>query len=154
MAGAREVAATLKAADVVIVIDVTGVKTDKDIVFEKVKNRALRKFIAKTMKSQAPEITYDIYADCVDEIASQDETDVYRKYTDFVFFLGVPVRGGDYNDGPVYCWKRSIDATARAMIVLTKALVGNFDTLRNLPKASSSSEVSGEPTEPLADLFG
>jgi hypothetical protein len=42
-------------------------------------------------------------------------------------FVGLPVRGGDYNDGPVYCWKRSIDGISNALAVLCQALQ-SFET--------------------------
>jgi hypothetical protein len=159
MAGAREVAATLRPADIVIVVDVTGTATTKDIVIEKCYNRSMRKFITKVLEAQTePKISFDIYADCPDTIASQDETDVYRKKTNFSFFLGIPVRGGDYNDGPVHCWKRSIDATTAAIIALSNAFVERFDTLSQLPRGSADTDVdanvdSNGTQEPAFDIF-
>ena len=31
---------------------------------------------------------------------------MYSHTTPFTFFFGIPVRGGDYNEGPVRCWVR------------------------------------------------
>jgi len=61
-------------------------------------NRKLRNFL-KDVLTEA-NISFDLYSGCPDPIASQDETDVYRSVTEFTFFLGLPVRGGDYNSGP------------------------------------------------------
>lgn len=153
MEGARNVAATLKAADIVIVIDVTGTPTDKDFVIEKCFNKSLRKFITKALESHRPSLSFDIYPGCPDPVCSQDETDVYRKVTDFVFFLGVPVRGGDYNGGPVYCWKKSIDAISEAVIALTNALVDNFETMRNFSRKSEADATDSNEQAPEIPLF-
>lgn len=151
MEGAWNVAETLTPADIVIVIDVTGTRTDKDIVIEKCRNDRLRNFITQVLSKHEPKISFDVYAGCPDPICNQDETDVYRNVTEYVFFLGLPVRGGDYNDGPVHCWKRSVDGVAEAVIAISNALVDGFDTKAELRKlearstfASSKEDLSKE----------
>jgi hypothetical protein len=134
MEGARSVAETLTPADVVIVIDVTGTRTDKDITIEKCPNERLRKFIGEVLAAHQPPISFDLYAGCPDPICSQDETDIYRDVTEYTFFLGLPVRGGDFNDGPVHCWKRSVDGVTEAVVALTNAIVERFDTSEEIKK--------------------
>jgi hypothetical protein len=120
MAGAYEVLETLSPDDTVIVVDVTGTPTDKDIVIEKCMAPIMREFINKALQG----MSYDMYADCPDPIANCDESDVYRERLENVFFLGIPCTGGDYNDGPVTCRKASIDTTAEAIIRLAAAFQG------------------------------
>jgi hypothetical protein len=139
-----------------IFLDVTGTPTNANIIIEKCWNPRLRTFICQTLSELG--ISYDLYRGCSDPIASQDETDVYSKITDFTFFLGLPVRGGDYNEGnislrllppslsplivvpkltsslsspvkgPVFCFKKDIKAVSKALIVLSQELLTNFRT--------------------------
>lgn len=131
MEGARNVCETLTPADVVIVIDVTGTRTHKDISIEKCPNDRLRKFIKETLQEGGNKFSFDVFSGCPDPVCSQDETDIYKHATEYYFFLGLPVRGGDYNDGPVHCWKRSIDAAAETIILLSNSLLEKFDTAQD-----------------------
>jgi hypothetical protein len=62
MEGAYEVMETLHPDDTVIVVDVTGTKTDSDITIEKCSDPELRSFISDTLK----DLTFDLYEDCPD----------------------------------------------------------------------------------------
>eukprot|EP01102_Stenamoeba_stenopodia_P003201 TRINITY_DN1312_c1_g1_i1.p1 TRINITY_DN1312_c1_g1~~TRINITY_DN1312_c1_g1_i1.p1 ORF type:complete len:235 (+),score=49.56 TRINITY_DN1312_c1_g1_i1:103-807(+) len=125
MEGAKEVAKTINVSDIVIVVDVTGTKTTKNLVIEKCRNKRLRKFVKRVLEEAG--IQADLYSNCPDPIATQDETNVYGKITDFTFFLGLPTRGGDYNEGPVRCFKKDLNALSKALVVLTHELQ-NFTT--------------------------
>lgn len=41
------------------------------------------------------------------------------------------LKGGDYNEGPVYCWKKTIEQCVAALIVLTNALEEEFTTVED-----------------------
>lgn len=110
-AGAYEVLDTIDSDDLVIVIDVTGVKTDKDFTIEKCKNKTLQSFFHQVLAGMA----FDIYEDCPDPIASEDEVDVYTQKCDKVCFLGVPCFGGDYNAGKVSCKEQSLESVVEAI---------------------------------------
>jgi hypothetical protein len=112
MEGARMLRNELTDRDVVVVIDVTGVVTEKLFVVEKCFNGKLRKFLTEIFS----DFSCDIYEACPDLIANQDETDVYRKKTPYCFFLGVPVTGGDYNAGVVDSNFKHFDAIRDAVI--------------------------------------
>jgi hypothetical protein len=124
MVGAQEVAQTLGPTDVVIVVDVTGTRTTSNVVIEKCKNNRLRLFLQDVMKHT--DIPHKIYKGCPDGICTMDETDVYSFVTEYTFFLGLPVRGGNYNAGPVYCFKADIDDLSRSLIVITREILNNF----------------------------
>ncbi|MGC8832841.1 MAG: hypothetical protein ACP5R4_02210, partial [Armatimonadota bacterium] len=116
MAGAKQVLETLAPEDVVAVVDVTGTSTDKDFVIEKCRRDALREFLGKALCS----LSFDIYADCPDPVSTHDEADVYFQKCENVFFLGIPITGGDYNAGPVFCRERSIDALSEAICIIAE----------------------------------
>jgi hypothetical protein len=99
---ARNVARTLTSTDVVIVVDVTGTPTTSHIVIEKCWNNGLKKFVKQVLD----DIRHEICRECPDVIIDIDETK-----SEYTFFLGlpVPVCGGDYNAGPVYCFKADMD---------------------------------------------
>jgi len=111
MEGAREVLETLRRRDVVVVVDVTGTPTGNDLVIEKCRDGGLRRFLEATLEG----IPHEIHEDCPDPIADEDEVDIYAGKIRRAFFLGIPVSGGDYNEGPVSCRKRSIEAAAEAL---------------------------------------
>lgn len=116
MSGAYEVLETLDPGDTVIVVDVTGTPTKKDLVIEKCSDAKLRVFMAKALKG----ISYDLYQDCPDPVANEDECDVYKQRLDKVCFLGIPCRGGDYNAGMVSASPKSVEAAAQAIIQIAK----------------------------------
>jgi hypothetical protein len=110
-AGAYEVLATLDHDDTVFVIDVTGVETKKDFTIEKCRNKKLQKFLLQVLDGMA----FDIYEDCPDPIANEDEVDVYIEKCDKVCFLGIPCFGGDYNAGKVSCKENSLESAIEAI---------------------------------------
>jgi hypothetical protein len=110
-AGAYEVRQTLRGWDVVVVVDVCGTPTDKDFVIEKCADRRMRELVERSLTG----MTYDLYPDCPDPVCDLDEADVYRDACPMTCFLGVPVTGGDYNDGVVSCREQSIRAVADAL---------------------------------------
>lgn len=116
MRGARQVAKEVKKNDLVIVIDVTGTPTDKDFVIEKCQSHIVRKFLVKVLDG----FSYDIYADCPDPVANEDEVDVYKHKTKYCFFLGIPCHGGDYNFEDTKCKIRSIEHAAEAVIKICR----------------------------------
>lgn len=124
MDGAKEVANTIESTDVVIVVDVTGTKTTSNIVIEKCFHSRLRKLVSNCLKDS--NITFDLYRECPDPIAIEDETFIYSNITDYCFFLGLPVRGGDYNAGAVYCFKEDIEKLSEALVLLTHSILDNF----------------------------
>lgn len=104
--------------------------------------------------------TFEIWNECDDPQACEDETDAYREQVNHTVFLGlqtcggrwevptslsatgqgrssgdgrgrgggegrVYVSNGDYNEGPVFCWKKDIDAVTSIVIDLAKAFVAN-----------------------------
>ena len=109
--GAQEVAKTLKPADTVLVVDVTGTPTQKDFVVEKCRDPQLQALLKKAFAG----LSYDLYPDCPDPVSQSDEVDVYSKVCRRTCFIGVPVTGGDYNAGVVKCRERSLDAIAEAI---------------------------------------
>lgn len=121
--GAYELAESISGDDVVIVVDVTATPTTKDIVFEKCRNEKLQKFIAKALDG----MSYDLYEDCPDPVSDSDETDVYSEKTSYTCFLGVPVFGGDYNEGVVKCREDIPERVAEAICRLSEAYsAGHF----------------------------
>lgn len=82
-----------------------------------------------------PPYTYDIWHECNDPQATEDETDAYRETQKNVVFLGVTTTGGqigelkstgDYNEEEVFCWKNDIEAVSQVVIDLSKAFVAEF----------------------------
>jgi hypothetical protein len=63
-------------------------------------------------------MSYELYEDCPDPASWMDESDVYSKKLENVFFLGVPCSVGDYNQGMVSCREFSEQAAAEAVIRL------------------------------------
>lgn len=112
--GAKEIAPEIQINDLVVVIDVTGTPTDKDIVIEKCKSDKLEKFLNETLDG----MEYDLYKDCPDPISDQDEVEVYKHYSNYTFFLGLPCVGGDYNSVHVSCKIASVDAVAKALVLI------------------------------------
>lgn len=121
MSGALEIAQTVGSDDVVVVVDVTGFATDRDIVIEKCSDQWTYDLIRKAF--ERAKFTYEIFSDCGDPICQIDETDVYRQITNRCFLLGIPCEGGDYNSHAVRCRERSIGAATQALILLLKQLV-------------------------------
>lgn len=116
MEGAQEVAATLGEKDTVVIVDVTGTATTKELVIEKCGHPAMQAYARAALKGLA----FDLYADCPDPVSNCDETDVYCRVTPYTFFLGVPCTGGDYNEGQVACRNASIEALAEAVCRLSE----------------------------------
>ncbi len=112
MEGARMVLSSLSDDDTVIVVDVTGTVTDRDMVIEKCKSARMREFICAALDG----MSFVIYENCPDPIADEDETDVYRERLENVFFLGIPCTGGDYNEGIVSCRVSGIQAVSEAIV--------------------------------------
>ncbi|MHC4599995.1 MAG: hypothetical protein ACYS47_13415 [Planctomycetota bacterium] len=108
--GAFEVLETVKPTDLVVVMDVTGAATELDFLVEKCRNKAVWGFLETIFAG----MQYRIFEHCDDPVSDQDETDVYIRRTPYVFFLGVPCTGGDYNEGKVTCSQASIDAVTEA----------------------------------------
>ena len=123
MEGAYEVMSTLQPDDTVVVVDVTGTRTNSDIVIEKCSNPETKSFVTKALQG----LSYDLYEGCPDPVADQDESDVYREKLRKVFFLGIPCVGGDYNSDMVTARRGSVDAAAQAILQLAKA----FSELNN-----------------------
>ena len=117
MAGAYKVLKTLHKNDVVIVVDVTGIPTAKDITIEKCSDKWMQNFINGALAG----MSYDLFEDCPDPIADEDESDVYREKLDKVCFLGIPCYGGDYNEEMVRARPKSIKAATKALIRITEA---------------------------------
>ena len=126
MAGAYGVLETLSPGDVVVVVDVTGTLTDRDLVIEKCASPAMRSFVSAALDG----LSYEIHAGCPDPVSTCDETDVYRERLDEVFFLGIPCSGGDYNAGAVSCREASVVAASEALI----RLLAEFDRRRGEPR--------------------
>lgn len=120
-AGAKRVAASLSPEDTVIVVDVTGLITSKDFTIEKCQDATLRRFLRATLHG----LSFSLHKDCPDPIADEDETDVYREACAQVCFLGIPCTGGDYNDGPVSCRAKSIQAASEALCRIAEAYRAN-----------------------------
>jgi hypothetical protein len=121
------------------------------VIFEKVKKNALvlellEKALGSPLKvdgveqkmsdaAEARSYSYEIWHECMDPQCFEDETDVYRKTQDAVVFLGVPTSGGkvhglysngDYNGGPVFCWKKDVEAITQVIIDLSKTFSSHF----------------------------
>ncbi|MBN1880239.1 hypothetical protein JW823_09040 [bacterium] len=112
MMGAFEVRRTLMSDDMVVVVDVTGIETDRDITIEKCRLPKMQAFVHRALEG----MSYALFEDCPDPIADEDESDVYSKRMENVFFLGIPCTGGDYNEGVVTCREASIRAASEAML--------------------------------------
>jgi hypothetical protein len=110
-AGAKKVRKTLKKNDVVIVLDVTGAPTAASFTVEKCVNPKMRRFMRKALAG----LSFDLYEDCPDPVASADESDVYSKKCPRTTFLGIKVSGGDYNAGPVFCQPKDLEAVTEAI---------------------------------------
>jgi hypothetical protein len=117
MAGARAVRRTLGTRDIVAVVDVTGYPTRSDLTIEKCKSPAMRSFVRAALRG----MKYELFEDCPDPIANEDESDVYRRRTANVFFVGIPCTGGDYNVGMVSARTRSVTAAAEALVRFSRA---------------------------------
>jgi hypothetical protein len=117
MEGAYKVLKSLHKNDVVIVVDVTGIPTLKDITIEKCSYKWMQNFIKEALTG----ISYDLFEDCPDPIADEDESDVYREKLNKVCFLGIPCYGGDYNKGMVRARPKSLEAASKALISIVKA---------------------------------
>lgn len=117
MEGAYEVLDSLSADDVVLVVDVTGTETDRDITIEKCASPKMAEFVRKALSG----MSYELHEGCPDPIADEDECDVYSERLQDVFFLGIPCRGGDYNAGMVSCKEASISSASEAIIRLASA---------------------------------
>ena len=109
--GAYEMLDTLRKHDVVIVVDVTGTVTRKDFLVEQCESYVLRQFLDKILFG----LEYNIQSGCLDPVADEDETQVYKKRCTNVCALCIPVTGGDYNDGPVKCRKEAILSVTEAL---------------------------------------
>lgn len=120
MAGAYEVMETLTKNDLIIVIDVTGVPTDKDFLIVKCDDPDLAEFIDDTIG----ELSYEIYEDDPDPVAQGDESDVYKERFDKVICLGIPVRDGDYNKEEVAASPSSVEAVVEALVRFAEAIRG------------------------------
>ncbi len=114
--GARNVRKEVSSRDMVVVIDVTGAETDKLFVVEKCRNENMRNFLHDIFS----DMSCDIYSNCPDTVASQDESDIYCSVTPHCFFLGVNTSNGDYNEGQVESHTRYLDATRDAVIRLVE----------------------------------
>ncbi len=114
--GAYNVLDTLRKHDVVIVVDVTGTRTQKDFVVEKCDNRGLRKWLKEALCDHS----FEIYENCPDPIADEDEADVYKERLGRVLFMGIPCIGGDYNLDVVSCKKSSVTAVSEAICRLSE----------------------------------
>jgi hypothetical protein len=117
MEGAYQILETLDIDDTVIVVDVTGAKTTADITIEKCSDPEMKDFVKTALKG----LSFDLYEDCPDPVADEDESDVYREKLRKVCFLGIPCLGGDYNAEMVTARKSSVEAASRALIQMAKA---------------------------------
>jgi hypothetical protein len=116
-AGAYEVLQSLRGWDVVVVVDVSGTPTDKDLVIEKCLHPRMRQLVERALAG----MSFDLHAGRPDPVCGLDETDVYQDACPMTCFRGVPVVGGDYNRGLVSCRERSIHAAADALCRLAHA---------------------------------
>lgn len=119
MEGAYQVRSTLSPDDVVVVVDVTGTETERDITIEKCRSPRMRRFVSEALEG----LSYSLYEGCPDPIADEDESDVYAEKLENVFFLGIPCTGGDYNTGVVCCRESSIRAASEALVRLADRFV-------------------------------
>jgi hypothetical protein len=95
----------------VIVDDVTGTPTDRDLVIEKCQHPEMVALIRSCLQG----LEYDLYSGCPDLVLTADETEVYARRCPKTCFLGIPIRGGNYNNGPVSCTARSIRTATEAL---------------------------------------
>jgi len=116
-AGAHRVMNSLSPNDTVIVVDVTGTETERDFTIEKCKDNSLSQFLIQALKG----LKFDLFKNCPDPIADEDEVDAYLELCAKVCFLGIPCFGGDYNDGPVSCHLRSIKSASEALCRIAQA---------------------------------
>ncbi len=116
MEGAYEVLETLNPDDTVIVVDVTGAKTESDITIEKCSEPGLKQFVINALQG----LSFDLYEGCPDPVAQEDECDVYKERLRKVCFLGIPCTGGDYNAGMVSAKPGSLDTAVKALIRLAQ----------------------------------
>ena len=114
MAGARKVLKTLSAEDMVLVVDVTGTPTRRDITIEKCRTPRLQQFVKAALKG----LSFEVFEGCLDPISCNDECDVYDEKLENVYFLGIPCYGGDYNSVSVSCQKNSILTASKAIVRL------------------------------------
>jgi len=117
MEGAYKVLRSLHKNDVAVVVDVTGIPTKKDITIEKCSDKWMKNFIMGALAG----ISYDLFEDCPDPIADEDESDVYSQKLSKVCFLGIPCYGGDYNEEMVSALPKSIKAAAQALTRIIEA---------------------------------
>ena len=66
-------------------------------------------------------MSVNVYEGCDDPVSCFDECDVYVEATPYVFFLGIPCFGGDYNEGCVSCRQSSIPALSEALCRIAEA---------------------------------
>jgi archaemetzincin len=116
MAGALEVAQTVSCDDVVVVVDVTGYQTTKDLIIENCRSAWMYAFIKEAL-TDAP-FTYDIFSDSGDPICQVDETGVYAQRTERCVMLAIPCDGGDYNSHLVRCRSKSLRSATSALEML------------------------------------
>lgn len=117
MEGAHEVLRTLSSNDVIVVVDVTGTKTNRDFTIEKCASSKMQTFVKQALEG----MSYELYEGCPDPVADEDECDVYTEKLQNVFFLGIPCQDGDYNAGEVSCRESSVSAATEALIRLALA---------------------------------
>lgn len=117
MDGALRVVETLTPRDVVVVVDVTATETERDLVIEKCATPAMQWLVHEALAG----LSYELHTGCPDPVSDSDECDVYRQATDNVFFLGIPVWGGDYNEVMVEARPASVTAAAEALVRLAAA---------------------------------
>jgi hypothetical protein len=87
--------------------------------------------------SKTHSYTYEIWDWCSDPQCFQDESDAYREKQKNVIFLGLPTTGGylskkfnsngDYNEGPVFCWRKDIEAMSAIIIDLSTLFTKHRD---------------------------
>lgn len=118
MAGAQEVAETVNPEDVVIVVDVTGYHTSKDLVIENCHSPWMFGFIQEAFKRA--DFTYEIFSDSGDPVCQIDETGVYQQHTERCILLAIPCDGGDYNAHIVRSSTKSLEAATSALKLLFK----------------------------------
>lgn len=136
--GAYRVLRSLTADDVVIVVDVTGVETVKDFTIEKCRDKSLKRFLKRALRG----MKFDLFEDCPDPVADEDETDVYRERCTKVCFLGIPCTGGDYNDGPVSCRRRALRSVSEALCRIAETYA-RCPKLINHPKKAKATVGKG-----------
>ena len=82
--------------------------------------------------------TYETNYFCSDPQAVEDETDAYNETQRHTVFLGIPTNSGrwgelesdgDYNEGPVFCWKKDIDAMSTMVVELGNIFVQQYERI-------------------------